>query len=98
MCSSPMVLIHDPNRIDNEIWRCTQYYRTGCSESLSIRNESIFFNSHLTIPELIRLIFKYFLRKYTLWEAKRETRLGYITIQKQYSELIELVSNYQTLD
>eukprot|EP01022_Parablepharisma_sp_SALTPOND_P015764 TRINITY_DN22565_c0_g1_i1.p1 TRINITY_DN22565_c0_g1~~TRINITY_DN22565_c0_g1_i1.p1 ORF type:complete len:165 (+),score=7.24 TRINITY_DN22565_c0_g1_i1:244-738(+) len=86
-CQSDMVLIKDNNKIDLHVWSCSRKYSHGCRSTLTMRHGSFFADSKLTIPELVRLMFHFFIGGYSLDDTVKNTGLAKTTVVRQFHKL-----------
>ncbi len=86
-----MTWIRESTRPDGFIFRCST-----CDAKCSIRHGTIFQGSHLTLMELTRIYFHYFLNRVSIKRCARELSISKKTIGKLYSKLRSTISQYVT--
>jgi len=90
-CDGRMIWIQDPSKADGYRFRCRH-----CDATCSIRRDTIFQGSHLSLMELTRIYFHYFLRGISIKICARELALTKKTVGKLYSKLRSAISQYVT--
>jgi len=71
-CTNQMSLMHNKNKADRFQYRCR-----SCNIAKTIRYNSIFEGSRLTLIEFTRLMLYYFIEGYSIQETHEETANNY---------------------
>jgi transposase-like protein len=92
-CQGIMSWKRDTSRPDGYIFNCHV-----CDAKSSIRRNTLFEGSHLSLMELTRIYFHYFLEKVSIKRCSRELHLTQKTVGKLYAKIRSAISSYVTED
>lgn len=73
--------------MDRVYWECSGKNTVGCLGTKSFRSESYFADSKMTLPEIVRLVFFYFLSNYSIRETAINMELDKKTILTHFHNL-----------
>ena len=91
ICESQMNIIVNNSKADLEQLRCPV---RNCFTTKSIRVQSFFSGSKLSLMELTRLLFYYFLQDFSLEEILTKTKISKSTSSQIYCKVREMISDY----
>ena len=89
LCNNNMRIIKNKNKLDLQQFRCKP-----CGKAQSIRYDSLFSNSKLSLIEFVRIAFYYFIDGYSTKEVQEKTTIDGKNISQIYIQLREFISNY----
>jgi len=88
-CDGVMTWTVDSNRPDGQIFRCLR-----CYARCSIRRDTIFEGSRLTLMELARVYFHYFLNRVSIRRCSLELNLSKKSVGRLYTKIRRAISDY----
>eukprot|EP01022_Parablepharisma_sp_SALTPOND_P023439 TRINITY_DN49556_c0_g1_i7.p1 TRINITY_DN49556_c0_g1~~TRINITY_DN49556_c0_g1_i7.p1 ORF type:complete len:303 (+),score=-2.61 TRINITY_DN49556_c0_g1_i7:440-1348(+) len=88
-----MTLVRDCSQIDLHYWQCPRRLIYGCTGRQGIKKGSYFAGLKLTLQEIIRLIFHYFINGASLEETITNAKLGRGTVVAYFHRLKTMTFN-----
>jgi len=88
-CDGEMHWINDISRADGVIMICST-----CAATSTIRRDTVFYNSKLSLMEITRIIFHLFANHITIRECSRTMGIGRRSVAKIYAKVRSAISWY----